>query len=456
MYCHKCGAKNGDGVRFCIKCGQSLQSTGQIPVGNTGFANNPYRRKPHERKPSGGWKWAAAIVGVLIVVIVVCVITLSGKDNEGTLPVAAGTESPAAENEDTPVPMATKDGAAFTGFPDAPGPNMLWIEDITGYSTSVVCNGHHLFISPQQDIYLYEYTDTSVSIMKYDKDGSKKDSFTVMSSSNDFPLDMAINSDNDIYIVFTNLLLKKYDAAGRMLWEPNTTVPFYTVCIDGNNDVIAAGSQWESQLCMPTHIFKFDAVGRLKWEKTSGFDDGYRLIVKDICVDGEGNIYLTGYEGWTISDLKIIKLDPNGEVLWEKRIGTEELHDEGWLIGTDSENNVIVYGFIDKPWVGYADKLWLGKFSPDGEEIFTATCYEGYKHGTPSGLAIGSDNNIYICGYGYNNGTEEWFVSKYDARGNLEWTFNDGHLPEIEGIVIDENDDIYLIDNSILGKMDTE
>ena len=70
MFCPKCGTKNEDTARFCMKCGAqlvSIEQPRQAPPAPTA--------KP-KRRPRSGLRVAAAVV-VLLVLVVVCAVIVS-------------------------------------------------------------------------------------------------------------------------------------------------------------------------------------------------------------------------------------------------------------------------------------------------------------------------------------------------------------------------------------------
>lgn len=105
------------------------------------------------------------------------------------------------------------------------------------------------------------------------------------------------------------------------------------------------------------YVHKLDAAGSLEWVHTYGgleIDES-----KDLVVDGQGNVYLTGfYEGIVDfdpseeeliledsgeKDIFVQKLNPDGEMLWTNSMGGLS-HDEGYAIAIDHLENVYVAG----------------------------------------------------------------------------------------------------------------
>ena len=274
----------------------------------------------------------------------------------------------------------------------------------------------------------------SYVVKKHDPEGNEIWSLPILFEGDpDYVLfeDMAIDEHRNVYILvnYSNdyFLLRKYRADRTLLWEiqlqPTASIlTVAAVCVNEDDDILLAGRSYLTQLNRGVWISELDASGTQKWEKTFDYGEWHDIRVTDMAIDQDGNIYIVGHEGLTISDIFIAKFDQNGNVIWDKRTGSAN-HDEGWCIATDYENNVIVHGYINKPWVGYENSGWLGKFSSNGDEVFSKTTYDGNQWGItfPTGLAVDNENSIYISGYG---GEAEGFVSKYDEAGSIQWTFS--------------------------------
>lgn len=70
MFCHKCGAKNDESSKYCIKCGQSLQHEKNIqfkPVSD------------HEQK---WWMRLAKVVYVILYLPLLLILLLVWEDNK--------------------------------------------------------------------------------------------------------------------------------------------------------------------------------------------------------------------------------------------------------------------------------------------------------------------------------------------------------------------------------------
>jgi hypothetical protein len=272
--------------------------------------------------------------------------------------------------------------------------------------------------------------------------------------------DIKIDILNNVYIVYDSSYayrLRKYDSNGAFQWDTtyNYGYRLRSIVLDDTNNVFVAGDYKISDLEGGLFISKFDNSGNHKWKSTFSYGPAWNFWIKSISVDNSGYIYVTGFTGWTVADIFLAKFDHNGNIIWDKKLGTDN-HDEGWRVKNDSHNNIIVHGFVDKPWVGYIYTGWLGKFNTDGDTIFVKTTYQDVQY--PSGLAIDSDNNIYISGF--ITGGSGGFVAKHNTKGAILWEFqpNNWNWKDIaSSIDVDNNGNVYFIGDSsefiIFGKI---
>jgi hypothetical protein len=211
-----------------------------------------------------------------------------------------------------------------------------------------------------------------------------------------------------------------------------------------------------------------------QWTKTFGsIGEEYGC---SIVTDDSSNSYVTGYIDATNflrsqnntcinHDIFVAKYDKHGNQIWIKQIGGKA-DDMGWGITIDSDHNVyIAASFMDTINLdtdtlisnGYIDAL-ICKFNTSGE-LQWAKKAGGTWIDYAYSIACDSQNNIYVTGSIsgtsvfnstslISNGSNDYFLAKYDTSGNLLWALNNGGVTAIgdEGyaVSVDNNDNIYI------------
>ncbi|MCJ7934651.1 MAG: T9SS type A sorting domain-containing protein [Chryseobacterium sp.] len=160
-------------------------------------------------------------------------------------------------------------------------------------------------------------------------------------------------------------------------------------------------------------IIKLDAAGNLLWNKTmggSGFeyaidslrlDDGYVFWGTTSSMDGD----LAGTAVDNDADFWIFKTDFNGNIIWQKKIGSNyyENYSFGGIRKT-SDNNLLVVGTVSNGnktvyESGYhgASDIWFLKFDQSGNMLWKK-CYGGGSYDTSGGFIEDSNGNIVFVG----------------------------------------------------------
>ena len=155
-----------------------------------------------------------------------------------------------------------------------------------------------------------------------------------------------------------DLFLVKYDTDGYPLWAPPTRQLGTTaddaahgVAVDGNGNVYVTGFSSGGLDGNPnaglndTFLVKYDAGGNIKWIRQWGTigDD----IATGVAVDGSGNVYVTGTTSNAGDyDMFLVKYDTDGNPLWTpptRQLGTTD-NDTAYGVACDSLGGVYVTG----------------------------------------------------------------------------------------------------------------
>ena len=168
-------------------------------------------------------------------------------------------------------------------------------------------------------------------------------------------------------------------------------------------------------------LLKTDANGNKVWMKTlkggAGHDAG--LAVRQV---DDGGYVVTGYTFTTERsyDVWLVKLDGNGNMEWDKKIGGC-CSDAGECIQLTDDGGYIIVGITESYGCGHYD-IWLIKVDSEGNEEWNKT-FGG--SGDDFGFSIQqtSDGGYIIagCTESYGSGNSDIWLIKTDSNGNEEW-----------------------------------
>ncbi len=148
----------------------------------------------------------------------------------------------------------------------------------------------------------------------------------------------------DLYVALTN-------RDGTLLWE-RTLDPYgdndYGSCVAfSGTDLLVGGATFNPDSNDYNAIIaRYDSSGTLLWSEIMDGISGGNDAITALNVSGNGYIFATGgFEGsGTLYDYHTMKLDGNGNILWEATYDYEGLFDVPAAISVDEQNNVVVTG----------------------------------------------------------------------------------------------------------------
>lgn len=160
--------------------------------------------------------------------------------------------------------------------------------------------------------------------------------------------------------------------------------------------------------------------------------DGY-----DVTTDASGNVYVVGtIEDNTPSAKAFVrKYSSDGSLVWSKEeTGTGSRQVYGFSIALDSDNNVVITGYISggsgdfngvTPTSGVTSEAYLIKYNNNGDRLWTRLTGGQFGYGVDTD----SSGNIYVTGRTGDDvdgqtktGIADMFAMKYNAAGTRQWT----------------------------------
>jgi hypothetical protein len=233
-----------------------------------------------------------------------------------------------------------------------------------------------------------------------------------------------------------DLLILKTDFNGNLIWSKTLYQMEFQegdFIIDASDGFLVTASKWSTSDFYPPDglLIKFDYNGNEIWNKSYG-NKLYSDVLTDIDNTNDGNFILSGGTkggllGFYGSDIWLMKVDVNGNRLWEKSFGlpfltdhspsVEETKDLGFILTGHmlGFGNILVNGAA---FYSYWSKIFLIKTDSMGNRIWTKLM-PGHGHGR----TVKETNDGYIiCGYegsGHGENSEYAILIKTDENGNI-------------------------------------
>ena len=233
-------------------------------------------------------------------------------------------------------------------------------------------------------------------------------------------------------------LLFKFDPSGRRLcfrtWGPQNYPANggsgsddtfgYGVAFDSSNNMYWTGTTMaETHEDYDVFLVKYDSsCNQVYWV---GWGAQGNDIGRAVATDASDNVYVTGStssygsgQGFTTSDIFLLKYGPSGESQWSRTWGGLQ-NDYGTGVTVDSAGNVYVAGSTNS-YGGQSDFVLL-KYDPSGNLLFQKV-WGGAQNDFGTGVAVDAGGNAYLTGYTYSFGSTPGVASailvKYDPSGN--------------------------------------
>ncbi|MEL6303435.1 MAG: hypothetical protein AAFQ20_01455, partial [Bacteroidota bacterium] len=196
-------------------------------------------------------------------------------------------------------------------------------------------------------------------------------------------------------------------------------------------------------------LLKFSATGDLQWNKTYGgskddrgqsiiqtMDGGYAVVGYAMSDDGDGSLNQGFHDNW------ILRLDVNGDILWEKSFGFSG-HDHAYDIVQTSDGGFFFSGFLDvtssggegnsrKKITSYAQhgvgEFWGIKLDSEGNLLWRRY-FGGTNNDRSFGTVEANDGGLVMIGASESDdfdisnakGSYDVWVVKLSAKGDLLW-----------------------------------
>lgn len=230
------------------------------------------------------------------------------------------------------------------------------------------------------------------------------------------------------------------------LYGTNTTESGRSGFVLADSSIYALGTT-SAQPGMSSQIYlvKTDKAGDLVWTKffgSTGVDDG-----ADMVYDGDTSIFVlsNSFTGTTKGyEIKIIRLNLDGEIIWEKNFGTTSWDVPDAIIQR-ANGDLVVSGYTFGGLGGMADAM-LFSCTQNGDSLWFKTfgnSYDNYLYD----IVEKNTDTITVCGESFNAAgfSEAWLHEiNTTSLSGIDYFFNGPYNHEFNAIEILPNGNYYL------------
>ena len=194
-------------------------------------------------------------------------------------------------------------------------------------------------------------------------------------------------------------------------------------------------------------ILRLDENGNIKWQKAYGGSDWD--VARGVAIAQNGDIIVVGRTysfGNGSSDAWVLRLDENGNIKWQKTYGGGSI-DGAWAVTVADNGDIIVVGFTQSFGAGSSD-VWVLRLDENGNVIWQKA-YGGVHQDEAYGVTIAPNGDIIVVGWVGGLGAGSWdaWVLRLDANGNVKWqkAFGESDDDEAWAVTVADNGDIIVV-----------
>ncbi len=250
-----------------------------------------------------------------------------------------------------------------------------------------------------------------------------------------------------------DFFVRKYDAAGATLWTRLYNTGFNwdenlrDMSVDGPGNVYLTGSARPLNGNASFLTVKYNASGTFQWAKTYNGSNEFSTP-NDMSLDGAGNLYVAGVLN---NQFLTIKYTTSGTQVWAKLFSNgANTYNEARGVGWDANGNVYTGGASSSSGEGFYDDYTLVKYNASGTQQWVRR-YDGSPGANGNdrieALTMDASANIYVTGSSEGIGTQDDYATvKYSPAGTLLWAkrYNNGGYDQAAAIVRDNANNIYV------------
>ena len=219
----------------------------------------------------------------------------------------------------------------------------------------------------------------------------------------------------------------KYNPDGVVQWVQAYNGPLNSgdranaIAVDNEGNVYVTGETFGGATNWNYVTIKYNSDGVVQWDQIYNGPGNSFDTARDIAVDSEGNVFVTGSSvgGGTDYDYSTIKYNSDGVQQWVQRYnGPGNQFDFPRAIAVDNEGSVYVTGLSNGGATTYREDYATIKYSSDGVERWVQRYNDtGNQTDEAKSIAVDNEGNVYVTG----GSAGDYATIKY-SQGNITIT----------------------------------
>jgi len=206
----------------------------------------------------------------------------------------------------------------------------------------------------------------------------------------------------------------------------NETDEFYSGMATSDGFVLMGLSSQNGGQTSQAWVVKIDDEGSLVWSKT--LDMGLNTVARAGLVSSDGDYVVTGYtdsRGLGSYDFLLLKIDPNGDLIWNQTYGTNGSQEAHSI--TAASGGYVMIG--DTQSTGTEIHAWVVKVDWNGTELWSETV-GGDKSDSPAYVTASTDGGYLVAGFTFSwgAGNRDFWLFKIDDSGKVLWSCTQGDV----------------------------
>jgi len=334
-----------------------------------------------------------------------------------------------------------------------------------------------LAVDTQGNVYVTGYCaeDTPVwdlygnyATVKYNSAGVEQWVARYDSPGNDFDgaEALAVDTQGNVYVTgysegasSVDYATVKYDSAGVEQWVARYNGPgngsshAYALALDTEGNVYVTGRSRGNGTDNDYATVKYNSAGVEQWVARYNGPGNGSDGASALAVDTQGNVYVTGYSysSVTSSDYATVKYNSEGVEQWVARYnGPGNDDDRASALALDTQGNVYVTGYGEG--VSSVDYATV-KYDSEGVEQWVAP-YDSPRQnsGDAKAMLVDTQGNVYVTGDSEGASSDDYATVKYNSEGVEQWVARyDGpghHLDRASALALDTQGNVYVTGGS--------